>query len=249
MGSDEMVFQEQGIAIILMTTLAVISIFLVFRYIDRISRYKKYIDFFLLLYALESMIRHYIMWTLRGQYYNYIPLQVCYFTMFIYIYYYFTNNRKMLPFLHIFGFLGIAALIAPGHQFSFTNPLSYIFMVDHIVLAVMPFYIIVAHKYYPEYRSIKVLLYTFVPFFVIGILLSQYINVNQLWGATGEQVQTWTNEANYFFLIKNPITGYTINPWLIALFQLIGMVLFGYFATYLGQYINQKVYQLKENTT
>ncbi len=238
-----MVFQEQGIAILLMISLAVISILLVFKHIEKIAKYKKYIDFFLLLYALESMVRHYIMWTIRGQFYNYIPLQVCYFTMFIFIYYYFSNDRRTLPFLHIFGFLGVAALIAPGHQFSFTNILSYIFMIDHIVLAVMPFYIIVAHKYQPEYHSIKILPITFIPFFVIGILLSQYINVNQIWGATGEQVQTWTNEANYFFLIKNPITGYTVSPWLIAIAQLICMTGFGYFATYLGRLINSKVFK------
>jgi hypothetical protein len=159
------------------------------------------------------------------------------------MYFYIKKDRRVLPFLHIFGFLGIGALIAPGHQFDFSSIISYVFMIDHIILAVLPFYIIAAHEYIPSYEKLRVLPYTFIPLFMISIPLSQYINTNQLFGATGEQVSTWINEANYFFLIRNPITGYSINPWWIALIQLLCMILFGALVTYIGQFVYQKAYQ------
>jgi hypothetical integral membrane protein (TIGR02206 family) len=226
-----MVFTEQGAAIVVMLSLLLITLIALFRNVEKLIPYKKYIDLFLFLYAIESMIRHYWMWTIREQYYNYLPLQVCYFTMFIFIYYYLAKDRRMLPFLHIFGFLGIGALIAPGHQFSFTNPLSYIFMIDHIVLGAMPFYIIVVHKYFPTYDKIKIILYTFIPFFIVSIPLSHWLG------------------ANYFFLLSNPITGDGVNPWIIAVVQLVMMYVFGVIATYLGQWILFKVYpNIKEET-
>lgn len=242
-----MVFAEQTSAIILMVSVSIICIIFVLKYIEIISKYKKHIDLVLFLYAISSMIRHYIMWTNRGQYYNYLPFQVCYFTMFIYMYYYVSKNRRVLPFLHIFGFLGIGALIAPGHSFDFSSVVSYIFMVDHIILAVLPFYIIIAHRYYPRYSTLKILPYTFIPLFTISIPLSTYINQNQLFGATGESVQTWIQEANYFFLIRNPITGYSINPWIIGIIQIICMILFGMLVTYIGQQIYNKVYRQQYN--
>ena len=238
-----MVFIEQGSAILLMVTMSIIAIVLVIKYIENIARFKKKIDFVLFAYAIASMIRHYIIWTNRGQFYNYIPFQVCYFTMFIYMYYYISGNRKVLPFLHIFGFLGIGALIAPGHSFDFGSIVSYIFMIDHIILAVLPFYIIIAHKYYPEYKRLTILPYTFTPLFLISILLSNWINNNQFLGASGASVQTWIMEANYFFLIRNPITQYAINPWIVGVIQIICMVLFGALATWLGQIIYTKIYK------
>lgn len=238
-----MVFIEQGAAILLMITVSIIAIFLVIKYIEQIAKYKKWIDVVLFFYAIISMVRHYIMWTNRGQLYNYIPFQVCYFTMFIYMYYYVSRNRKVLPFIHIFGFLGIGALIAPGHSFDFGSIVSYIFMIDHIILAVLPFYIIIAHKYNPEYSKLKLLPYTFIPLFVISIPLSRFINSNQYLGATGDSIQTWIMEANYFFLIRNPITGYAINPWVVAIIQVICMVGFGAFATWLGRIIYYNVYK------
>lgn len=227
-----MVFTEQGLAIVVMISLLIVSLFLLFRHVDKLIPYKKQLDLFLFLYAIQSMIRHYYKWTIREQYYNYLPLQVCYFTMFIFIYYYLKKDRRMLPFLHIFGFLGIGALIAPGHQFEFSNPLSYLFMIDHIILGLMPFYIIVVHKYYPTYDKIRIVLYTFIPFFIVSIPLSHWLG------------------ANYFFLISNPITGDMINPWLIAVVQLIAMYGFGVLATYLGQWIILRVYPTyKQETT
>jgi hypothetical protein len=238
-----MVFIEQGSAILLMVTMSIVAIILVIKYIENISVFKSKIDFVLFAYSIISMIRHYIIWTNRGQTYNYIPLQVCYFTMFIYMYYYLSGNRRVLPFLHIFGFLGIGALIAPGHTFDFGSLVSYIFMIDHIILAVLPFYIIIAHKYYPEYRKLTILPYSFAPLFVISILLSNWINSNQYLGASGVSVQTWIMEANYFFLIRNPITQYAVNPWIVAVIQIICMVLFGALATWLGQKIYKNVYE------
>lgn len=238
-----MVFKEQGVAILLMVSLSIIAIVVVIKYIENISKFKKSIDWVLFVYSILSMVRHYILWTNRGQFYNYLPFQVCYFTMFIYMYYFLSGNRKVLPFLHIFGFLGIGALIAPGHQFDFSNMISYVFMIDHIILAVLPFYIIIAHKYYPEYHKLKVLPFTFIPFFVLSIPLSNYINRQAILGATGESVQTWINEANYFFLIRNPITGYDINPWLVGLIQIVCMIAFGAFATWLGQKVFKGVYK------
>ncbi len=238
-----MVFKEQGAAIILMVSLSIIAIVLVIRNIEKIAKYKKGIDWALFLYAIISMVRHYIIWTNRGQFYNYLPFQVCYFTMFIYMYYFVSGNRKVLPFIHIFGFLGIGALIAPGHAFNFSKFISYVFMIDHIILAVLPFYIIIAHKYYPEYKKLKLLPITFIPLFIVSILLSNYINANEILGATGEAVQTWVNEANYFFLIRNPITGYDINAWLVAVIQIVCMLAFGGFATWLGQIVYKGVYK------
>lgn len=238
-----MVFVEQGWAILLMVSLSIIAIILVIKYIEKISIFKVKIDLVLFIYAIISMTRHYIMWTNRGQYYNYLPFQVCYFTMFIYMYYFLKGNRKVLPFIHIFGFLGIGALISPGHQFDFGSVISYVFMIDHIILAVLPFYIIIAHKYYPEYNKLKLLPLTFIPLFVAGILLSNFINAREMFGATGEHVSSYINEANYFFLIRNPITGYDINAWLVAVIQIVCMIGFGALATWLGQIVYKSVYK------
>ncbi|GEM_PF-6426252 len=219
-----MVFTELGLAIVVMILTFLICLWLLFRYIDRITPYQKGIDLFLFVFSIQAMARHYYNWTVDGLYYNYLPLQICYFTAFIYMYYYVSNDRRTLPFLHIFGFLGVGALVIPGHAFSFTNPLSYVFMFDHIVLGLMPFYLIVAHKYYPEYPSIRKVLLWLIPIFFLSIPLSNLLG------------------ANYFFIISNPVTADLINPWLAAVIQLILMYGWGLLATYLGQWILGVVY-------
>lgn len=215
----------QTYGILLMVTLGIISIYLIVKYMKNILPYKKYVDLFFLLYAIESMVRHYWWWYERGQPFRFIPFQICYLTMYIYMYFYFSKDRRMLPFLHIMGFLGFGALISPGITFEFTNVWSYVFMLDHIVIAVMPFYVIAANKYYPKFGAIKTNLYLLIPLFVISIPLSN-----------------WTGE-NFFFLISNPITNDILSPWFVMIIQLFFIVIFGILATYIGQYINRELKQ------
>ena len=220
-----MVFQELGLAIVVMVSVLLICLYFMFKYVDKLIPYKKGIDLFLFLYAIESMARHYYNWTVDEKFYNYIPLQICYLTSFIYMYYYLSGDRRSLPFLHIFGFLGIGALVFPGHAFSFTNVWSYVFMIDHIVLAAMPFYIIVVHKYYPQYSTVKYTIAPLIPLFALSIPLSYFMG------------------ANYFFLISNPVTGDVLSPWLGLIIQIVLMYGFGLFATYLGQWVMGKTYE------
>lgn len=220
-----MVFVELGPAILLMVTVFFICIYFMFKYVEKLIPYKKVIDFALLIYAIQSMARHYYNWTIDGRQYNYIPLQICYLTSFIYMYYYVSKDRRSLPFLHIFGFLGVGALVIPGHAFSFTNIWSYVFMIDHIILALLPFYLIVAHKYYPEYKTVNSV---FIPLFILFILS---IPLSNIMG------------ANYFFLIENPITNDALSPWIVLIVQGILIYGFSYFATYLGQFVMGKAYE------
>ena len=84
-----MALSEQSLGIIVMIIMAVISIYLFFIFNEKVKPHKKYIDWLLLVYAVFSLGRRYVKWIINEEHWKYLPFQVCYITMFVFIYYLF----------------------------------------------------------------------------------------------------------------------------------------------------------------
>ena len=137
---------------------------------------------------LVVVIMRYITYTVMGKYTWYLSLHICNISAILLVIYLFTYNRKLRGPLFLLSFFATAALIQPHMQFNGSNPLYYAFIIDHVVLFFVPFYMGLIKHYIPKMRDIFITLGILIPLMVIGMFLNDVLN------------------ENYFFLRVKPLS-------------------------------------------
>lgn len=171
---------------------------------------------------LFVVIMRYITYTVMGKYTWYLSLHICNISAILLVIYLFTYNKKLRAPLFLLSFFATAALIQPHMQFNSQNPLYYAFIIDHVVLFFVPFYMGLIKHYIPKVKDIFITLGILIPLMVIGMFLNDAFN------------------ENYFFLRVKPLSELLMNNMSTLLYMglyitvlLIGFSLIRWFVRYL----------------
>lgn len=212
--------------LVLLTTFFTIILFLRTELIKRnIKSIEKVIIFSTVLLLL---IRYYSYYT-AGNYTWFIPLHLCNISMYLLLYYLVKKPKKLQQFLFLYSFFTIGALIYPSVDYDLSNPLLLTFFHDHIILFLVPFYLVIMEGYKPSYKNIK------IPFITITIIVIISWPLNYL-----------LNE-NFFYLTEKPLINLFLEVSDITFITLYCSVLYLGFS--LITFIGKTVYKRHNKVT
>ncbi|MCF7925168.1 MAG: YwaF family protein [Candidatus Izimaplasma sp.] len=99
-----------------------------------------------------------------------LPFYVCRISSVILLYYFFTKDRRVMPFLFFWGATGLAGIIYPNGPIDNIANLTETFFIDHYLLAITPFYLVLYESYVPTKKDVykitvlmAIMLYIFIP--------------------------------------------------------------------------------------
>ena len=141
-----------------------------------------------------------------------LPFFICRLSSVVLTYYVITKDKRVESFLFYWGATGLAGIIYPNGPISNIVNLTETFYIDHFLLTLTPFFLIVYQGYRPSKRDL---------FTITGVMfaiLVAFIPINSLLG------------ADYFYLIDQSVVGILI-PGLpsIVFAMLHTMIAFGFF--------------------
>lgn len=118
-----------------------------------------------------------------------LPFYICRFSGFILMLYALTGSKKLESFLFYWGATGIAGILYPNGAITNVANLTETFYIDHFLLTVTPFYLVLYQGYKPSFKDV---------FYITGfmaVVLLVFIPINALLN------------ADYFYLVRQSIVG------------------------------------------
>ncbi len=204
--------------------LAAFTIYAIFNYQEFINKHKKTIFIILSILLLWSQFARYLGVFLRGEFLltESLPFYVCRLSSLVLLYYVLTKDKRVESFLFYWGATGLAGVIYPNGPIENIANLTETFYIDHFLLAVMPFFLVVYQGYKPSAKDL------FIIVGVMAAILLAFMPINNFLG------------SDYFYLNDQSIIG-VIFPGLSSyLFILIHcLVALGYFSIYYFAFRNK----------
>lgn len=156
---------------------------------------------------------------------DHMPFYICRFSAVILLYYAITKDKRVESFLFFWGATGLAGIIYPNGPIENIANLTETFYIDHFLLAITPFYLIVQKGFKPTLKGV----YTITLF--MAILLYVFIPINQVLN------------TDYFYLNDQSIFG-VIFPGLPSfIFATVhSLAAMGFFYSYY-RFFGNKTYQ------
>ena len=154
---------------------------------------------------------------------THLPFYMCRLSVVVLLYYTITKDKRVEFFLFFWGALGLAGVIYPnGEVYNIVN-LKETFFIDHFLLAITPFFLVVYQKYVPTFKDLlKVTA-------LMALILYLFIPLNQLIG------------SDYFYLKDQSIFGILfpgLPSFVFATAHYIAA--FGFFSIYYLYFRNKK---------
>jgi hypothetical integral membrane protein (TIGR02206 family) len=118
-----------------------------------------------------------------------LPFYICRFSGFVLMLYALTGSRKLESFLFYWGATGLAGILYPNGPISNIANLTETFYIDHFLLTVTPFYLVVYRGYKPSFKDV-----IYITSFM-ALLLIAFIPINDVL------------KADYFYLTRQSIVG------------------------------------------
>ena len=101
---------------------------------------------------------------------SHLPFYMCRLSVLVLLYYALTKDKRVQPFLFFWGATGLAGVIYPNGAIDNIVNLKETFFIDHFLLAVTPFYLVVYENYVPKFKDVlkitglmALILYAFIP--------------------------------------------------------------------------------------
>lgn len=130
---------------------------------------------------------------------THLPFYICRLSVVVLLYYTITKDKRVESFLFFWGATGIAGVLYPNSIDIYEiYILTETFFIDHFLLAITPFFLVVYQGYKPSKKdAVKIAIVMFV-------ILSLFIPLNNL-------ITDWINTdgvvVDYFYLINQSIVG------------------------------------------
>lgn len=172
--------------IILYTCLLIFTI-LFLKNIKNFKQNQKQIEKVILIIMFSVQIVRHITYVSMGQITWLIPFHICNISGILICIWLFTKNKQIQAPLFFLSFMAAAALVYPAVDYPWTNPLYYTFIIDHIVLLFVPFYMVIVYDYVPKFKDLIITFISIEVLMVIGLLLNKPLN------------------ENYFYLTERPL--------------------------------------------
>lgn len=197
--------------------LAAFTVYALFTYQEVIIKHRKTIMIVASALLIWTQFARYIgvFYTQGGfDYKSHLPFYMCRLSAWVLLYYTLTGDKRVQSFLFYWGATGLAGIIYPNGPISNIPNLTETFYIDHFLLTMIPFFIVV----YDGYRPSKKDLYLITA--LMAVILYAFIPINQ-----------WI-DADYFYLKDQSIFGVLFPGAPSALFATIHyIVAFGFFYT------------------
>jgi uncharacterized membrane protein YwaF len=144
-----------------------------------------------------------------------LPFYMCRISAFVLMIYAYSKSKYLHSFLFYWGALGIAGVIYPNGPISNIGNLTETFYIDHILLTIVPFYLVVYEDYHPSLKDM--LLIGTLMFFI----LLAFIPINHWIG------------ADYFYLQDQSIFAILFGHQSSILFAAVHTIMaMGFFSIY-----------------
>ena len=141
-----------------------------------------------------TQIQRYVLGVLAMEeinWYKWIPYEICRIGALLSLIFGITNYKKLIPFVFVFSMFGFTAVLAPdGDIFELTYG-QFIrpkFTYDHLILTVMPFYLIAVEGFRPTFKNLKYALGTFALLLVGAMIINPMV------------------EMDYFYFSSQPVS-------------------------------------------
>lgn len=198
-------FLNSYIIYVIFVLSAAYTVYAIFTKTEFISKNKKKIFLIASILLIWTQISRYIgvffdgeqtwsIWFLNFRIDNFtvmgsLPFYMCRLSVLVLLYYALTKDKRVHAFLFFWGATGLAGVLYPnGEVYNIVN-LKETFFIDHFILAVTPFYLVVYEKYVPKFKDLLLIVGL-----MAGILFA-FIPINIKIG------------ADYFYLIDQSIFG------------------------------------------
>lgn len=154
---------------------------------------------------------------------SHLPFYMCRISVVVLLYYMFTKDKRVESFLFYWGALGLAGVLYPNGEFANSVNLTETFYIDHILLTVTPFFLVVYRKYVPTFKDV-VIIST-----LMFVILIAFIFINPLL------------DTDYFYLENQSIFAVMFGQQPKVLFAFIhSLVAMGFFSAYYVLFRNKE---------
>ena len=171
--------------------LAAFTIYAIFNYKIFIDKHKKKILIIVSVLLIWTQLARYIGVIYRDgfDFTHNLPFFMCRLSVLVLLFYTLTGNKRVESFLFYWGATGLAGVIYPNGPIENIANLTETFYIDHFLLAVFPFFLIVYQGYRPSKRDM------FMITLLMALLLYAFIPINYIFG------------SDYFYLSDQSIFG------------------------------------------
>lgn len=161
---------------------------------------------------------------------SHLPFYICRLSVLVLLYYVITKDRKVESFLFYWGATGLAGIIYPNGPIDNIATLTETFYLDHFLLGLTPFFLVLYQGYEPVRRDL------FIITGVMFVILAAFIPIN-LWA---NQILGLDGAVDYFYVSDQSIFGDIFpNQPSIVFVVVHTLVAFGYFSV-LYRFFNSK---------
>lgn len=183
--------------------LLLIGLLIIFR--NKISPNTSKIEKIMFVVLVLSRVSRLSIYLMNENYTSMVPLHLCTISSYLALIACVYKPNWGKHFLFFYAFLGMATLIEAGPRggFAFNNPLIYGFVIDHITIMLVPFYMVLFKGYEPEMKNV------INPAILLMGLLAVSNAVNSWWdGADFFEISSkpvysdlFNNDSNFLFMI------------------------------------------------
>jgi uncharacterized membrane protein YwaF len=148
---------------------------------------------------------------------------MCRISVVVLLYYLITKDKRVESFLFYWGALGLAGVLYPNGDFTNSVNLTETFYIDHIILTVTPFFLVMYQKYIPTFKDVII-----ISVLMFAILVS-FIYFNQIL------------ETDYFYLEDQSIFAVIFGKQPKVVFAFVhSIVAMGFFTGYYMVFKNKE---------
>ena len=128
---------------------------------------------------------------------SYLPFYICRVSALVLLYYWITKDKRVESFLFYWGSLGLAGVLFPNGPISNIFNLDETFYIDHILLALIPYYLLVYEGYKPTKKGMYITTAIMFSILMIFIPINQFLDTIPSVGST----------VDYFYVSDQSIVG------------------------------------------
>jgi len=206
--------------------LTIFSIYAIFTKKDFIRKHKKLIYIIVTILLIWTQIARYFVVYLRGDFLltENLPFYICRLSVVVLLYYVITKDKRVASFLFYWGATGFAGILYPNGPMSNVANLTETFYIDHYLLSITPFFLLVYEGYKPVRKDL------FIITGVVFAILTIFIPINYILG------------SDYFYLADQSVFGLLVPNAHVMLFIIVHtFAVFCLFSIYYNIFKNMKV--------
>ncbi len=193
------------------------GLYALFHYRDFFTRHRDRLYLVLIVLLTYTQVTRYVLAVIRDGFIlgESLPFFVCRISSVVLLYYVITKDRRVMPFLFFWGATGLAGIVYPNGPIDNIANLTETFFIDHYLLAITPFYLVLYEDYVPTVKDV------FRTTFLMAIILYAFIPINNILN------------TDYFYLKDQSIFGILFPGMPSFIFATVHYVVaFGFFYLY-----------------